>query len=50
MPFVVRFEGTNVEFGRDILAKSGLRIHTAKDMGEGARLAVSLAQGQGGAR
>ena len=50
VPLVVRLEGTNVEIGRDILAKSGLQIHTAKDMGEGAKLAVSLARGQGGGR
>ncbi|MCK9462954.1 MAG: ADP-forming succinate--CoA ligase subunit beta [Proteobacteria bacterium] len=50
VPLVVRLEGTNVEIGRDILAKSGLQIHTAKEMGEGAKLAVSLARGQGGAR
>ena len=45
VPLVVRLEGTNVELGRDILAKSGLKIHTATDMGEGARLAVSLSRG-----
>ncbi len=44
VPLVVRLEGTNVEIGRDILAKSGLEIHTAQDMAEGARLAVSLAR------
>ena len=50
VPLVVRLEGTNVDIGRDILARSGLEIRTAKDMGEGAKLAVSLARGQGGAR
>ena len=45
VPLVVRLEGTNVEIGRDILARSGLEIHTAQDMAEGARLAVSLARG-----
>lgn len=45
VPLVVRLEGTNVDIGRDILAKSGLEIHTAADMGEGARLAVALARG-----
>jgi succinyl-CoA synthetase beta subunit len=50
VPLVVRLEGTNVELGREILARSGLEIHTAKEMGEGAKLAVSLARAQGGAR
>jgi succinyl-CoA synthetase beta subunit len=45
VPLVVRLEGTNVDIGRTILAESGLEIHTAKDMGEGARLAVGLARG-----
>jgi succinyl-CoA synthetase beta subunit len=45
VPLVVRLEGTNVEMGRDILAGSGLEIHTAADMAEGARLAVSLSRG-----
>jgi len=50
VPLVVRLEGTNVEIGRKILADSGLKIHTAQDMGEGARLAVGLARGEGGAK
>jgi succinyl-CoA synthetase beta subunit len=45
VPLVVRLEGTNVEIGRKILADSGLKIHSAKDMAEGARLAVELARG-----
>ncbi|MCP4600691.1 MAG: ADP-forming succinate--CoA ligase subunit beta [Proteobacteria bacterium] len=44
VPLVVRLEGTNVEIGRKILADSGLKIHSAKDMGEGAKMAVSLAR------
>ncbi len=44
VPLIVRLEGTNVEIGRDILAKSGLKIHSAADMGEGARMAVELAK------
>ena len=44
VPLIVRLEGTNVDIGRDILAKSGLKIHSAKDMGEGARMAVELAK------
>jgi succinyl-CoA synthetase beta subunit len=50
VPLVVRLEGTNVDIGRKILADSGLKIHTAKDMGEGARLAVGLARSEGGAK
>jgi succinyl-CoA synthetase beta subunit len=45
VPLVVRLEGTNVEIGRKILADSGLKIHSAKDMGEGAKTAVELARG-----
>jgi succinyl-CoA synthetase beta subunit len=45
VPLVVRLEGTNVEIGRKILSDSGLKINTAKDMAEGARLAVGLARG-----
>jgi succinyl-CoA synthetase beta subunit len=43
VPLVVRMEGTNVERGKQILAASGLRIETAADMAEGARLAVAAA-------
>jgi succinyl-CoA synthetase beta subunit len=45
VPLVVRLEGTNVEIGRKILAESGLKINSVKDMGEGARTVVSLARG-----
>jgi len=34
-----------VEEGKAILAESGLKINTAKDMGEGARMVVELAKG-----
>jgi succinyl-CoA synthetase beta subunit len=44
VPLIVRLEGTNVDRGREILAESGLKIHTAADMGEGARMAVELAK------
>ncbi len=44
VPLIVRLEGTNVDIGRDILEKSGLKIHSAADMGEGARMAVELAK------
>lgn len=46
VPLVVRLEGTNVDMGRKILSDSGLKIHSAKDMGEGAQLAVKLARGE----
>ncbi len=46
VPLVVRLEGTNVEIGRKILAESGLKIHSAKDMGEGAKTVVELARKQ----
>ncbi len=39
-PLVVRLEGTNVEKGRAILAKSGLDITPAKDMDDAARRIV----------
>jgi succinyl-CoA synthetase beta subunit len=43
IPIVVRLEGTNVEIGRDILAKSGLKITPAADMGDGARKVIAAA-------
>ena len=47
VPLIVRLEGTNVERGRQLLAESGLAIHVAQDMDQGARKAVALA-GRGG--
>jgi succinyl-CoA synthetase beta subunit len=43
VPLVVRMEGTNVERGKEILARSGLPIVTATDMLDGARKAVAAA-------
>jgi succinyl-CoA synthetase beta subunit len=43
LPLVVRLEGTNVELGREILAKSGLHIVTATDMSDAAQKAVKAA-------
>jgi succinyl-CoA synthetase beta subunit len=40
VPLVVRLAGTNVEHGEAILRESGLRIESARDMGEGARKIV----------
>lgn len=36
VPLVVRLEGTNVELGKEILAKSGLAIIPASDLGDAA--------------
>ncbi len=41
IPLVVRLEGTNVELGKEILAKSGLAITTADDLGDAAKKAVA---------
>jgi succinyl-CoA synthetase beta subunit len=43
IPVVVRLEGTNVEQGREILSKSGLKISPAADMADGARKAIEAA-------
>jgi succinyl-CoA synthetase beta subunit len=42
VPLVVRLEGTNVEKGRELLAKSGLAITPAATMGDGAKKVVEL--------
>ncbi len=42
IPMVVRLEGTNVELGKEILAKSGLAFHVANTMKEAAEKVVSL--------
>ncbi len=41
VPLVVRLEGTNVSEGKDILAKSGLPIISADDLGDAARKIVA---------
>ena len=43
VPLVVRMEGTNVEKGKEILARSGLDIIAAADMLDGAQKAVAAA-------
>ena len=43
IPLIVRMEGTNVDDGKAILARSGLDIITASDMLDGARKAVAAA-------
>ena len=44
VPLVVRLEGTNVEAGKKIIAKSGLAVTTADDLGDAARKAVEAAK------
>ncbi len=44
IPVVVRLEGTNVELGRRMLEESGLKIIAAKNMSDGARIAVEAAK------
>ena len=36
VPLVVRLEGTNVDLGKEILAKSGLKIVPADDLADAA--------------
>jgi succinyl-CoA synthetase beta subunit len=46
VPVVVRLEGTNVELGKEILAKSGLPLITADGMWDAAQKVVAAAKGQ----
>src|SRR5882757_9834160 len=46
VPVVVRLEGTNVELGKEILAKSGLPLITADGMWDAATKVVAAAKGQ----
>jgi succinyl-CoA synthetase beta subunit len=41
VPLVVRLEGTNVELGKEILAKSGLNIISADGMEDAAKKVVA---------
>jgi succinyl-CoA synthetase beta subunit len=41
IPLVVRLEGTNVERGKDILAKSGLKVTSAANLHEAAEKAIA---------
>jgi len=45
VPVVVRLEGTNVELGKEILAKSGLPLITADGMWDAAQKVVEAAKG-----
>lgn len=40
VPLVVRLEGTNVELGKEILAKSGIAVIAANDLGDAAQKIV----------
>ena len=44
VPVVVRLEGTNVELGKEILAKSGLPLITADGMWDAAQKVVEAAK------
>jgi succinyl-CoA synthetase beta subunit len=46
VPLVVRLEGTNVELGKEILAKSGLKIMSADGLTDAAKKVVAAAKGQ----
>lgn len=46
VPLVVRLEGTNVEKGKEILAKSGLKITPADDLADAAKKVVAAAKAQ----
>jgi succinyl-CoA synthetase beta subunit len=45
VPVVVRLEGTNVELGKEILAKSGLNLISADGMEDAAKKVVAAARG-----
>jgi len=45
VPLVVRLEGTNVELGKEILAKSGLAITPANDLADAAEKVVKAVKG-----
>ena len=42
VPLVVRLVGTNFMEGREILKESGLKIHPAESLAEGAKMIVEL--------
>lgn len=47
VPLVVRLEGTNVEKGKEILARSGLPIVSGNDLADAAQKIVSAVRGSG---
>ncbi|MGH6962394.1 MAG: ADP-forming succinate--CoA ligase subunit beta, partial [Dongiaceae bacterium] len=46
MPVVARLQGTNMEKGREMLEKSGLKITPVSDLTEAAKTVVALSQGK----
>jgi succinyl-CoA synthetase beta subunit len=44
VPLVVRLQGTNVQAGRELLAKSGMKLETAEGLWEAAQKAVAAAK------
>lgn len=46
VPLVVRLKGTNVELGKEMLAKSGLKITPADDMADAAQKIVAAVNGK----
>ena len=42
VPLVVRLAGTNVELGKEILNKSGLKIISANSLSEGAKKIIEV--------
>lgn len=46
IPLIVRLEGTNVEKGKELLRKSGLKITPADNLTEAAKKAVAAAKGK----
>jgi succinyl-CoA synthetase beta subunit len=46
VPVVVRFEGTNADLGRDVLANSGLDIIAAESLIDAAEKVVAVAEGK----
>ncbi|WP_460451942.1 ADP-forming succinate--CoA ligase subunit beta [Alsobacter sp. SYSU BS001988] len=45
VPLVVRLEGTNVDLGKDIIAKSGLNVISADDLDDAAQKIVKAVKG-----
>ena len=45
LPIILRLEGTNVEEGREIIAKSGMKVQIGSTMKEAADMAVAAAKG-----
>ena len=45
VPLVVRLEGTNVDLGKEIIAKSGLNVIAADDLKDGAQKIVKAVKG-----